>query len=90
MKLTTREDLGTRERVLCLRISQSDVEDMELSNKEKSILDFCEKDGLISSKLLAVAVIARRIEKKRRQECHIQGIGKMSSNTKSGDGEHNG
>lgn len=71
MKLITSEDPSTGDRILSLRITQDDLACAEITNVERKILNFCEEDGAMSSRILAVAVLARRIEKshfKKKEE----------------------
>lgn len=62
MKLVTTEDVSTGERILCLRLNPDDLMRLDITHQEKMILNFCDNDGAISSRLLAVALLARRIE----------------------------
>lgn len=63
MKLLTRDDPKTFERLLVLRISKKEIEMAALSETDLRAIYFCENDGSISSVLLAMAIMARRIEK---------------------------
>lgn len=66
MRLTTTDDPQTREKILCLHITQSDLAGVDFSDEDKKTLEFCENDAAISSTLLKAAVVARKIEKKYR------------------------
>lgn len=63
MRLTSKEDPRTGDKLLCLRIEQSDMVNAERTGMDQVFLDYLKDKPGISYTLLAAAIIAREVER---------------------------
>lgn len=66
MILTTFEDVEKNRRRWTLEVDNLDLSALRLSPGDRRLMAFCERSDSVAMKLLALALLARRVEDSRR------------------------